>query len=69
MKLYKLLFELGPSAQGIYGSLNDPRPSRLDDAEDNGILNISDKLDMEDYHNDDTSDISEEDNIAVKIIP
>ena len=69
IKIYNIIFETGPSAQGFFGSLNDPRVSRLDDAEDLGLLNISDILNLNDDIEQDTSVENNEDKIAIKISP
>lgn len=45
IKLYTLLFELGPSAQGL-GSYDERFgvPTPLDRAEENGLLDLQDRL-------------------------
>ena len=69
IKLYTIIYETGPSAQSFYGSLNDPRVSRLDDAEDLNLLNISSNWDDEEDLEEDTSLENKEDDIAKKITP
>lgn len=73
IKLFTLLYETGPSAQGFYPGLgrNDPRVSRTKDAaEDAGFLNIADRLDLEDDPDrDDRTGFPEEQLMNSKITP
>jgi hypothetical protein len=69
MKLFKLLFETGPSAQGL-GSYDKRMGIRsaLDNAEDLGLFDIADKLEDEPKReNPESFDTSEE--VRIKSTP